>query len=182
MPLPMIIETFWAIRRQEMARWSRSAGTVCWVIADELGPPRAPRLPLSHAQAGQQRDARPATDQRERHEPLRHRGRGSRALQHHGAGEPVAEHPAEEHRAHVGQRVEADDEAELRRAAAEVEDREGEGDRCDAAAEQVDRRAGDQPAERRVPEWVILPRRSHGSRLFVGEIFVNEIVRLGCGG
>ena len=46
-PLPTIIATFWAIRRQEIARWRSSAGTVCWVIADELGLPRALRQPLS---------------------------------------------------------------------------------------------------------------------------------------
>ena len=139
-PLPTIIAMFWAIRRQEIACWSRAAGTVCWVIADELGLPRALRQPLSHAQAGQQRDARPAADQRERHHPLDHGGGSRGALEHDGAGEPVAEHAAEQHRAHVGQRVEADHEPELGRAAAEVEHGEGERDRRDAAAEQVDRR------------------------------------------
>ncbi len=46
-PLPMIIATFWAMRRHEIARWRRSAGTVCWVMAEELGLPRALSDPLS---------------------------------------------------------------------------------------------------------------------------------------
>ena len=38
---------FWLIRRHEIACCSSEAGTVCGVIADELGPPNALSAPLS---------------------------------------------------------------------------------------------------------------------------------------
>ena len=177
-PLPTISAMFWLIRRQEIACCSKGAGTVCWVIADELGLPRALSDPLSMP--------RPASNGMLDQPPIRESATSPCTTAAAaevpcsitGARQPVSEHAAEEDGGDVGQGVEADHDPEVGGVAAEVEHGEGEGHRCDPAAEEVDRVAGDQPPERRVPQRVIgwtallMPRK-----LFASEIFVNEVVR-----
>ena len=51
------------------------------------------------------------------------------------ARQPVAEHAAEQHGDHLGQRVRRHDQAEVRGRPAEVQDREGQRHRRDRAAE-----------------------------------------------
>ena len=136
-----------------------------------------PESTVDHAEAGEERDARPAADQRRGDQTLRDRGERRRALHHHGARQPVAEHSPEQHRSDVGQGVEADHDTEVGRVAAEVEHRERERDRRDAVAEGVHGDARQQPAVRRVAQRVVESRCHVRAYYFASELFVNEILR-----
>ncbi len=100
-----------------------------------------------HPHRRQQRDAGRAGEQHRREHRLHQRARARRALHQHLARDPVAEHPAEEHRDHLGQREGRHHQAQLLRRAAEVDHREGQRDRRHRVAQRAGRRAGHEQPE-----------------------------------